>query len=123
MPKKKTIEAPPPPALKTFAIPGYVMPLIAEWLQVSLSSAYAFIKAGRVPSGLVVARLANAPYHIDPVTWKRPEALKAELIYTRWYEAVQAVQAVQEEQEQDQEEPNIQAQDLQENQELARLLS
>lgn len=87
MPKKTLYTKPPhPEKLKTFAIPGYLMPIIAEWLQISTSSAYSFFKADSVPSRSTMTKLAQSPYFLPITLWDEPASIRAETAYIRWYD-------------------------------------
>ena len=82
---KTHVPVPEPYDLRTFKIPGYLMPLLAEWLQLSLASTYAFLTAGKIPGAATITRLSQAPYNVHPSLWKKPPAFRAEVVYEIWY--------------------------------------
>lgn len=84
---------PHPFELRTYKIPGYLMPVIAEWLQLSISSTYSILKAGNTPGASTIARLSNAPYNIHPSLWKKPAAFRGEFVYQIWYDIQNAPSA------------------------------
>lgn len=90
---------PRPTELRAYRIPGYLMPIIAEWLQLGLSSTYAFLTTGKTPSAPTITRLSKAPYNIHPTVWKKPAAHRAELVYATWYELQEAREALRAQQE------------------------
>ena len=90
---------PRPTELRAYRIPGYLMPIIAEWLQIGLSSTYAFLTTGKTPSAPTITRLSQAPYNIHPTVWKKPAAHRAELVYATWYGLQEAQEALHQQQE------------------------